>query len=54
MINIKSSKSVVIAETKDGEIREFQYFDENGNRVFPKEGVEYNVMGSVMTYPFNN
>lgn len=52
MIKIKSSKYVV-TETKDGKIGEFQYFDENGNRVFPKEGVEYNVMGCDMIYPFS-
>ena len=51
--NMKKKKKineVVVANTKDGEVYEMEYFDENGNQIFPQDGELYNYKGLIAKY----
>ena len=50
MTNIEKFNKVVVANTKDGEVYEMEYFDENGNQIFPKDGELYNYKGLIAKY----
>ena len=50
MTNIEKINKVLVANTKDGEVYEMEYLDENSNQIFPQEGVIYNYKGHIAKY----
>lgn len=50
MINIETYDRVLVANTKDGEIYEMQYFDKEGKQIYPKDGELCNIKGHIGKY----